>query len=341
MVALFFAVPGPSGMKNARSWVGEVGRRVNFAQVHAAAQERVALAVCGARSDAFVEQLAQAGAVRVGSLLVARTLDEIALPAGALVRAVVYCPEGDAGNGALARVADLPYAVFVVHLNAALPGHSRPASSSSRERPALGRAVSYGVNAYELAQFRKHLLPDIARIYSDHETALAASIPAFRPVVAAKLTADCAMTCLKIAAASAIADHIPVLGLVTGGIASAGDTIAITALQMRMLLRIAAAYGKKPEMARIVELLPVIGGGYGWRTLAREASGFIPIAGIPIKAGIAYAGTLVVGQIAAYYYETGLHMPRNAIGALYREAGDRARGFAQQFMPGRSDKRKP
>ena len=195
----------------------------------------------------------------------------------------------------------------------------------------LVRQPFYHVSAMELAQFRKYLLPDIVRLYRGRETALASAIPAFRPVVAAKLTADCAMTCLKIAAASAVADHIPVLGLLTGGIASAGDTIAITALQMRMLLRIAAAYGKKPEFARILELVPVVGGGYGWRALAREASGFIPIAGIPIKAAIAYAGTLVVGQVASHYYETGLHMSSGAIGAVYREASAQAREFARSL----------
>src|SRR5438477_483720 len=135
------------------------------------------------------------------------------------------------------------------------------------------------------------------------EIALGAALPVFRPTVAAKLTLDCAVTCLKVAGASALADHVPLLGFVLGGIASAGDTIAITGLQIDMLLKISAAYGKKAELARVFELLPVIGGGYGWRALARELSGFIPVPGIAVEAGIAYAGTLGVGQAAGYYYD--------------------------------------
>jgi len=155
--------------------------------------------------------------------------------------------------------------------------------------------------------------------------ALAAALPIFRPTVAAKLTVDCAVTSLKVAGASALADHVPIFGFVLGGIASAGDTLAITGLQMNMLLHIAAAYGRKAEMARLAELLPVVGGGYGWRALARELSGFIPVAGIAVKAGIAYAGTLVVGQAAAHYYETGSPMGTEKVSALYREATERAK----------------
>jgi len=143
---------------------------------------------------------------------------------------------------------------------------------------------------------------------------------------------DCAVTCLKVAGASALADHVPVLGLILGGIASAGDTIAITGLQIDMLLKISAAYGKRAEFARVVELLPVIGGGYGWRALARELSGFIPVAGIPIKAGIAYAGTLVVGQAASYYYEHGTTLNAASTKALYHDALERAKKLVSDMI---------
>ena len=252
----------------------------------------------------------------------------------------MYCPEPGSPNGALADVARLPFPVFVTRTGeASALDEARLATAAASARPARGAASVYGLSAMTLAELRKHLLSDLVHAYRGEEIALAAGIPALRPIVAAKLTMDCAMNSLKIAAASAIADHIPVLGLITGGIASAGDTIAITALQMRMLLRIAAAYGKKPEFARILELIPVVGGGYGWRTLAREASGFIPVAGIPIKAAVAYAGTLVVGHAAAHYYETGLRMSPNAVGALYREASERAKDFTRRFLPRTRSKR--
>jgi uncharacterized protein (DUF697 family) len=319
---------------SAQQWLAGVRRQVDLNRVDAEAQRPVVLGVAGPRRDAFIAELIRLGEIRPGAIATGETLRDLAVPIGSILRAAVYCPETGSNNGALEQVATWPFAACVLRPQED-PTRGPSSTSAASPKPAIGQASIYPVSASELAQYRRFLMPDIVRLYRDHETALAAAIPAFRPVVAAKLTHDCAMTCLKIAAASAIADHIPVVGLLVGGITSAGDTIAITALQMRMLLRIASAYGKKPEFARILELVPVVGGGYGWRALAREASGFIPIAGIPIKAAIAYAGTLVVGQVAAHYYETGLHMSRGAIGAAYKEASERAKTFASRAFANR------
>ena len=298
-----------------KQWATHLSKQINLKQLGDKAAEPVVLAVCGAKREEFTVALRSAGTGRAGAIITFQSLDDLPGFDDSIVRSIVNCPD-EASNGSTIPQS-LPYLVLTVR------------TGEKTER----RGSNYFVSSFDLAQLRKHVLPDIVREYRSHETAVAAGTPAFRPVVAARLTHNCATTCLKIAAASAIADHIPVLGLLTGGIASAGDTIAITALQMRMLLRIATAYGKKAEFSRLLELLPVIGGGYAWRTLAREASGFIPIAGIPIKAAIAYAGTIVVGQVATHYYETGLRMPATAMRAAYRDAADRAKTFARQLLP--------
>ena len=245
-----------------------------------------------------------------------------------VARAAIYVLPPGSSDGWQAQAAAFPRHVYAVQPPGAEPAQTNPAAP---KKPSPGSPALYTLSALTPAELRKHLLPDVVSAYAGLEIPLAAKIPAFRPVVAARLTLNCATNSLKVAAASALADHIPMIGLITGGIASAGDTIAITALQMRMLLQIAAAYGKKAEFARIVELLPVFGGGYGWRALAREVSGFIPVAGIAIKAGIAYAGTVVVGQAASYYYETGSQMHPSAVSALYREAAERAHALALAF----------
>lgn len=307
-------------------------RRVDLQAVDEEAAKRVQLAVCGPRRQELIAALASAGAPQPEALLEIATLGE-ALGASPSPPGVIYCPEAGSTNGSLTNLASSQSAVFAVRTGEDAFDEARLATAPATTKPAPGAAAVYPLSALSLPELRKHLLGDVAHVYRGQEIALAAAIPAFRPIVAARLTMDCAMTSLKIAAVSAVADHIPVLGLITGGVASAGDTIAITALQMRMLLRIAAAYGKKAEFARILELIPVVGGGYGWRALAREAVGFIPIAGIPIKAAVAYAGTLVVGQAASHYYETGAHMSPGAVGALYREATERAKEFTQRFLP--------
>jgi uncharacterized protein (DUF697 family) len=331
---------GPERAAGAAAWIGHVRSRVNLSALDAEAHKRVQLIVAGAGQAKFLEELAAGGPFDGQAIRTVESLSDLGPLDSAPAKAAVYCPDAESTNGALSAVANLPFAVFVLRTGeAGALDEARLSTLPGSSKPANGTASIYYVSSMSLPELRKHLLPDIVRVYHGDEIALAAAIPAFRPIVAAKLTLDCAMNSLKIAAASAIADHIPVLGIITGSIASAGDTIAITALQMRMLLRIASAYGKKPEFARILELLPVVGGGYGWRALAREASGFIPVAGIPIKAGIAYAGTLVVGQAASYYYETGLKMSPNAITALYREASDRAMGFIRHFIGRPKNKR--
>jgi uncharacterized protein (DUF697 family) len=64
------------------------------------------------------------------------------------------------------------------------------------------------------------------------------------------------------------------------------------------VLRIAAAHGVEIDAARLPEVLGVVGAGLGFRTVAREALGAVPLAGWLVKGAIAYAGTKAVGEAA-------------------------------------------
>jgi uncharacterized protein (DUF697 family) len=83
------------------------------------------------------------------------------------------------------------------------------------------------------------------------------------------------------------------------------DFPVLTLNQLRMVLRIAAAYGQEIDRERIPEVLAVIGAGLGFRTLAREALGFVPGLGWAVKGGFAYAGTRALGHAASAYFEQG------------------------------------
>ena len=67
------------------------------------------------------------------------------------------------------------------------------------------------------------------------------------------------------------------------GWVSARDTLN----QVRLLMRIADAYGFELDRERIPEVLGVVGGGFGWRALARSALGAVPVAGWAVRGGIA------------------------------------------------------
>jgi uncharacterized protein (DUF697 family) len=99
-----------------------------------------------------------------------------------------------------------------------------------------------------------------------------------------------------------------------------------------LLLHNEAAYGRDPDRQRLWELLPVIGGGFGWRTLARELAGFVPLAGIAIKGAIAYAGTIVVGEGVTFFLEHGNHMTKSQSTLIYEKTKAEAMRFARELI---------
>jgi uncharacterized protein (DUF697 family) len=318
---------------NIARWVEQFRDRINMNVLDTHAARPVRLLLAGDGATALSDVLDPSRTARGSALEMLETAPGW-MVADAASRAIIVCSAGGrVPEVSLEHLRACALPVFVIDLPAlGAQEESASPTTPSAVKPGPGKLARYQVSSLEASELGKYLLPDIVSVCRDVEISLGARLPIFRPSVAAKITVDCALNCLKVAGASALVDHVPVLGLVLGSIASAGDTIVITGLQVDMLLRIAVTYGKKTEFARLVELLPVIGGGYGWRALAREASGFIPFAGPVIKAGIAYAGTLVIGQAASFYYETGDRMAPEKATALYREAVDRAKNVAVEFI---------
>jgi uncharacterized protein (DUF697 family) len=95
------------------------------------------------------------------------------------------------------------------------------------------------------------------------------------------------------------------------------DMPALTLNQIRMLFHIAAAYGEQIDRERALEILAVVGAGFGLRAVAREALGFIPGIGWAIKGGIAYIGTQALGRaVAAYFDAGGQKLLKEAVGSV-------------------------
>ncbi len=242
------------------------------------------------------------------------------------VRAVIFL--GRAGDAAAAdfeplRVLRVPILALTVDPNASLSGPSSP--------PVAGAWSEYIVPAIAREPLRGRFFAHLVECSSGVEIAVGRNLPVLREIVAAKLTRDASNNALKVALASAVVDHIPVVGIVLGAFASAGDMVAITGIQVMLMLHIDAAYGRDPDMQRTWQLLPVIGGGFGWRTLARELVGFVPVAGIAIKGAIAYAGTIVVGEGVTFFHEHGAHMSKSQASVLYERAKNDALRFAREL----------
>lgn len=129
----------------------------------------------------------------------------------------------------------------------------------------------------------------IAKALGEKATPLAARLPVLRDAVVDRLiTHFCRQN-----AVVGVAVFLP-----------GADLPVLTLNQIRMLLRIADAYGFELDRERIPEVIGVIGGGVGFRAVARSMLGVVPVAGWAVKGGIAYGGTRAMGEAAKSYFES-------------------------------------
>jgi uncharacterized protein (DUF697 family) len=127
----------------------------------------------------------------------------------------------------------------------------------------------------------------LARRLGEEGTALAARLPVLRDAVVDELIRSFARRNAIIAGA------VFVPGV---------DMPILTVHQIRLVLRIAMAYGQRVDASRALELAGVVGAGFALRTAAREALDFVPVLGWAVKAGVAYTGTRAMGEAARRYF---------------------------------------
>jgi len=111
------------------------------------------------------------------------------------------------------------------------------------------------------------------------------------------------------------------------------------------VFKLAAIYDRNIDdrIGVMREIMPVVGGAFIWRTIAREAVGAFGLLGGPAallaalpKAAVGYVGTYVVGEAARYYYERGKEPPpaalvqfRNEAQRLYNDVNAALKGRVQ------------
>ena len=135
----------------------------------------------------------------------------------------------------------------------------------------------------------EELAAAVARRLGEDGTALAARLPVLRKAVCDELIRSFSKRNALIAAA------IFVPGV---------DLPMLTLNQARLVLRIALAYGEQIDNRRAVELLGVVGAGFGFRAVARELLDLVPVAGWAVKGAVAYTGTRAIGEAAVRYFDT-------------------------------------
>lgn len=83
------------------------------------------------------------------------------------------------------------------------------------------------------------------------------------------------------------------------------DMPVMTMNEARMVLRLAAAHGEELGIERAVELLSIVGAGFGLRTIARQMLDLLPGPGWALKGAFAYSGTRAMGRAARLYFDSG------------------------------------
>jgi uncharacterized protein (DUF697 family) len=127
----------------------------------------------------------------------------------------------------------------------------------------------------------------LAARLGEEGTALAARLPILRPAVCEHLIESFS----RKAALIGVAVFVP-----------GADFPVITLAQLRMVLRIGAAYGVEIDQERLPEIVAVIGSGLALRAVARQLLGAVPVAGWLVKGAVAYAGTRALGEAAVRYF---------------------------------------
>ena len=130
------------------------------------------------------------------------------------------------------------------------------------------------------------------------ELALANAFPVFRHAIAHRIISRISRENAMLALVTALPNVIPSFIELPWAVGEfATDTAFLTMNQIRMALMMAAIYDRPVGYSeQKMSIAAIAVGAFGWRAIARELVGKIPLGGglIP-KAAIAYAGTWVVG----------------------------------------------
>lgn len=166
------------------------------------------------------------------------------------------------------------------------------------------------------------------------ELPLARAFPPFRRAVAHRIISRVSRENAMLALVTALPNVIPNIIELPWAVGEfATDTAFLTMNQIRMALMMAAVYDRPVGYAeQKASIAAIAAGAFGWRAIARELVGKIPLGGglIP-KGAIAFAGTWVVGTGLEKFYRTGKGFSRHEERETFKGALTTGRQVASEF----------
>jgi len=171
------------------------------------------------------------------------------------------------------------------------------------------------------------------------ELTLARTFPLFRSAVSKNVVQRVARENAFFSLMTALPNIVPSLIELPWTIGEfATDTAFISMNQIRMALVLAAAHGRPVGYAEQKgEIAAIAAGAFGWRALARELVGKIPLGGglIP-KAAVAFAGTYVVGIGLEKVNRMGTGLTKRERRDAYAEAFAKGKDVVGEMLPAAS-----
>jgi uncharacterized protein (DUF697 family) len=166
---------------------------------------------------------------------------------------------------------------------------------------------------------------------------LARFFPPFRECVSQDIVKKIAKENAAFSLATALPDVLPSILTLPWAVGQfASDTAFLTMNQIRMAFLLAAANDRIVGYSeQRSEIASIIASAFGWRALARELVGKIPLGGgLVAKAAVAYAGTFVVGKSLDRFFKLGYGLSKDERKSAYDEALKQGRSIGRTLMEG-------
>ena len=168
------------------------------------------------------------------------------------------------------------------------------------------------------------------------EVPLARTFPLFRAAVSSRIVARISRENALFSIVTALPNIVPNMLELPWAIGEfATDSAFLTMNQVRMALMLAACYGRPVGYAhQKIEIAGIAAGAFGWRAIARELVGKIPLGGglIP-KAAVAFAGTYVVGLSLDKVNRTGSGLTKKERRDAYADAFATGKEAVREMAP--------
>lgn len=140
---------------------------------------------------------------------------------------------------------------------------------------------------------------------------------------------------------------VPGIGPILAMLATSAETLVLTSSQLRLSFIIAAVHGRPLDFFdRMTELWPIVGGGFGLRSLSRKLVRALPGGFRPgTKASIAFAGTIAIGEASRLFYHLGQptsdEVRRELLRRSHEEGAKEAQLLFRRILAGQSIEDEP